>query len=431
MPDKMRPYPRQHRNPKIGSHPDLFGGKTALWKPLSELTEAQLRKLPRSAFWNDEFDDLDEDTQEWIHDHDPDSKDRVRGLVDVFVDRYRWTQEPTSYSMEDVEAEQDYWLGQLDDNEMLERASDYAKRWLDLTYKEWKDAGASDEQIDAAVLEAFRDINNYSYDFVYGSATGMFSTEMQGSIYVDQDEIRAALAGMHPDEIRVALDEIRDETDDVVDLSERELRETRYGYELHDISTGIFFSMSPDLDSVENEIRDILSEEEFVPEHAATPPEDRVVYRFDDDSFVLNLDAAELPDESRALGHCVGDPRHGYVAAVLRKEAAIWSLRTAAGKPKLTIELEIDGYGKPVMVHQVRGKSNRYPGWAAGPPGKSKFKPDEVNKVIEVLEAYGLDPDVQEMRVAIDHMRGIGTWVKSNPRAPEGFDVPWRPYATR
>ncbi len=121
--------------------------------------------------------------------------------------------------------------------------------------------------------------------------------------------------------------------------------------------------------------------------------------------YVARLHTAlDLKRESAALGHCIGDPRHGHPKALATGETQVYSLRTSAGKPKYTIELESAGKhggqrwenveidGTYWFIAQVKGRANRLPGFTAAEGGGSvdtMNKPIDVRLVCEFLLALG------------------------------------------
>lgn len=114
----------------------------------------------------------------------------------------------------------------------------------------------------------------------------------------------------------------------------------------------------------------------YDPDYSLRDPEEELVWTSEDGRFeAYNLKNAEaLVVESLMLGHCVKD----YRTELEKGSLEIYSLRTAKGKRKLTVEYRT----KAKFVAQVRGKANRLVG---GQPGKfhmdypgDKFLPGEV-----------------------------------------------------
>jgi hypothetical protein len=171
-----------------------------------------------------------------------------------------------------------------------------------------------------------------------------------------------------------------------------------------------------DLTKVRPELEKLVGAKD-APEWFDEPPEDRIIYRFDDGFYVVRLVPSEMGVEGDLMRMCVGDPSQGYMRAVLNGDIWILSLRTPAGRPKLTFEVALED-GQPHRIKQIKGKANRLPGWDLGKAprapvrrtelAKQKIKLDEVLKAIEVTEALELDPrDVYDLGPAIMHLRTI------------------------
>lgn len=128
------------------------------------------------------------------------------------------------------------------------------------------------------------------------------------------------------------------------------------------------------------------------------PSTDNIIYRVKHERFpgyyVANLPASALQNESKDMGHCVGNPEQGYIGQVHLGQTQIWSLRKPLGASLLTFEIDLM-QGKPVGVDQIKGKGNRYPGFANKADQKLN-KPKEVEVCVEILEHFGLRPNAVE-----------------------------------
>jgi hypothetical protein len=167
-------------------------------------------------------------------------------------------------------------------------------------------------------------------------------------------------------------------------------------------------------------IREDLGDE---PEEAGKPDErtfeERIIHRYANGSYVLDLKPEELDEEGRVLGMCVGRADMPYKRLVQRGQIAIWSIRTQAGRPKFTIEVELNEKGEPTGFAQVKGKANRQPGFDLGltHPGSDatlrNFKPSEVELIVELCEAVGITPStVSDLKPAmLFYKKGL----KQNP----------------
>src|ERR1044072_8762186 len=94
-------------------------------------------------------------------------------------------------------------------------------------------------------------------------------------------------------------------------------------------------------DAIADEARERVDEDDEPPfeDPADAPPaEERVVYRWEEGFYVLDLLPSEPPEEGKARGMGVGRPDMGYGRAVARGEIKILSVRRPSGKPLFTIE---------------------------------------------------------------------------------------------
>lgn len=146
-----------------------------------------------------------------------------------------------------------------------------------------------------------------------------------------------------------------------------------------------------------------------------TPP--KVVYTDLPDGFrVVELAPHHLREEGRKLGTCIGQQKMGYADALRAGRMQLFSLRTAEGRPKFTIEYEPDRGA----VVQVKGKANRLP-----------KKPYELEMLAQFIEDY-LDDDPRDVAdMAAYKPRKHRTPAQWNPgreaRPHYSFLVPWFP----
>lgn len=403
------------RNPRVGPpQPDIFGGETATYVPLEELTEEQIKGLGRERFSQDEFDNLDEDIQAFIHENDPESKERIEKMVSGFVQRHGWATEPDERSVRDsFEEDFDYSFTTHAD-EMVDLARSHDAQSVGDIMGRFRDEGYTDEQIEDALKEALQDNNNWNYEYFtneYGSA--FFKARTSEQFYMERSDIDEITEGMYPDEIAVALDEINQKTH--LNLDPDDL-EKKYGIEIDNYAEH-FADADPDWEKIENAVADSLSEEEpvAVPEVPETPPEERVIHRFKDGFYVLDLLPKELPAEGKAMGMCVGRADMGYMRAVAKGTMKILSLRRPSGKPLFTIEAAVEKQ-KIETVDQVKGKANRLPGWDLGKEGRGAFKEEEAKKVLELLDVLEIDPTtVDDLKPALQAMKLLPP-KRENPR---------------
>lgn len=157
---------------------------------------------------------------------------------------------------------------------------------------------------------------------------------------------------------------------------------------------------------------------------------------------LVRLPPAALRAEGVAMKHCVGDRSMGYVKAVADGDIEIWSLRRASDmKPRFT--LEVDGAINEVsdpdrranLIHQVKGKANRTPGFAERRSSQVTM-PDEVIFWANVFNRLEIDPyDVEDMRPGMTDMQRMNIFplsvsrfrVQRNaPSQRRSFDEPYR-----
>jgi hypothetical protein len=436
------------RNPRGAPQPDLFGGESATFVAVADLSEAELKALPLDAYTNEELCDLDEgvvefiikrdkpprksfsedryacltaDAQELVRDHDPASTKRVADLQTFFLNRYKWVMEPDEDELfREVEDLFEHYLAEDDLIEQArQRGGDYD---IDDLIESWTADGYSEDQVETAVREALQDQNNWVLErgSEYGRAFYKLGRGEQ-SVYAERSEIDEVLDGMFPDEVEAALDGVNRETD--LDLSDGETTIDRrgltrrghdirgkYGIDIY-VDTNDYVDADPDWDKIEESVKDTLKDRE--PKGGEAKPleldEARVVHRYKDGAYVYNLVPEELPGEGKAMGHCVGRPGMGYGRAVHRGEIAVLSLRTESGRPKFTIEAKLTSDKRLAKnkwgiwdIKQIKGKANRLPGWDLGKEGVGAMKEDEVAKLIELMDALGLRPgDVHDLQPAL------------------------------
>ena len=406
---------RPSRNPYVGApQPTLFGEEQQVFVPAGELDEERLEKTPREYFTQEEFDSLDEEIQERIRENDPASRGRVERMVEEFEKRHKWATEPDEQHIRDsFEDDFDTMMREYAD-ELVDRARRYDRSEIDSIFDTFRGEGYTDDQIEAAFLEALQDNNNYERTYFtdeYGNA--FFKAQANESFYIDRDDLDEILEGMFPDEIEAALKEINRVTD--LSLDADDLRK-RHGIEINDYAQH-WADMDPVWERVHEDVKDHLrgEEPEAVPEVPELPAEERIVHRWPDGFYVLDLLPQELPKEGKNMGMCVGRPDMGYARAVAQGQTKILSLRRPSGKPLFTIEVSVQK-GRISAVHQIKGKANRLPGWDLGKESRGAFKEDEVRRTLELLEKIGIDPtDARDLRPALEHMKALPP-KKENPR---------------
>jgi DNA-binding ferritin-like protein len=146
-------------------------------------------------------------------------------------------------------------------------------------------------------------------------------------------------------------------------------------------------------------------------EVARGPDADDIIYRYAGTNdtiagasaagmYVAELVVQDLKGESKELGHCLGNPKHGHPQLLEEGTTNVYSIRTEAGKSKFSIEQ----YVEDGDISEVKGKANRLPGYE---PGASKMtKPDEVRLVVEFL-MKGLNIPPAEIKYTKDIRPGV------------------------
>jgi len=463
-------------NPKIGEHPDLFErdeeGKPKMTAVRSGplvvggayvegMSRAQVRALPRDAFNEEEWNSLDADDQECILENDPESLARVKELVDAFVEREKRLLEPDEITKQQwIESGSDYfaqWLGEQDEIIDHRGIQEEVEQLTDKLMPEGGESPSPDE-VRGAINEALRDADNYDFHISGNeySREGIFreSVSDHGGIYFDKRDLANLTDPMFADEIEEAVKQINNNTylrikfDDLF---------PKYEFQIDYGDIGYYFVADVNWDKVEAAARETLGEELI--EEAATPPEERIVYRFKDGFYVVDLLSSELKAEGSALGICVGDTQYGYAGAVKRGDTKIFSLRRPSGKPLFTIEAQMHNQDVE-RVRQIKGKGDRLPGWDRDKVkvgGYDAMKKDEVLKALEFLAFLEVDPwEVGDIRPALEatyaakrlktpdqvkqdkmleEIFGAAGGERENPRRrrnsdndrPLGFDSPWTP----
>jgi len=151
---------------------------------------------------------------------------------------------------------------------------------------------------------------------------------------------------------------------------------------------------------------------------ARGPDQDDIVYKYSGTNetiagasskgmYVAKLTPKDLRDESREMGHCIGNRQHGHPQLLEAGKTEVYSIRTEAGKTKFTIEKSLEGG----VVSEVKGKANRLPGYE--PNSGTMTKPDEVRLVVEFLINHlNLTPsqveDTRDIRAGVAALKAQG-----------------------
>ena len=420
----------RRRNFYVGKQPDLFGGESPQFVPLSELSSEQIRKLPRTAFSEDEWDELSYEDAEAIYEKDPESKKVVDRLAKELTRHLSWTIGADNVPWQEASDYMEGWF----DAFIADRADDLAdiadrEGYSEVDEMRAEHPGYTYEQIDTAINAALADTNNYDYRWS-NHREGLYSVEYQPTLYVEGLEMVSWFDGTRipfEDEVERAVERANEDhyydwdADQVWDMISKPTTKGGYykTYESGPLDTDYYAVAEPIWSTIR---ADVEADLENRPRQAVvevleqTPDEDRIVCRFDDGSYVLQLAASQMPAEGRAMRHCIGKRQHKYIGNVEQGYAEAYSLRTSGGRPKFTIYVE-DG-----IVEQVKGKSNRLPGWDLGKVGTSKFKPTEVEHLKSCLQQMGHDPwNVSDMVPGLEGLEGQTPSRRTNPAVHCGF----------
>lgn len=389
------------KNPRYGSHPDLFTVESPYFKGVEEFTEEELVHIPINDFGDNEFNALDEDIQEQIVENDADSKERRDALFDLF-----WMPANDRDYLENNESE---IYVELFHQELAGGRVGVPKDVMEQFRERYPDRNEND--IEEAILDT-----NLWKDSVQSDNYGAHWYYEMGSISgtVDVSDYRHIVSEMAVPDIELELVRKRLWKEKNLDIPVDAFYDRRsIDYEI-DVS-GYYVVFELDEDALWQALADSY-EPEDIDEDVTMPPEERVVYRFKDGFYVLDLLPSELAEEGEIQGICVGDPGMGYRARVKQGTTKIFSLRRPSGKPLFTIEASVKPDDEPVIeeINQIKGKANRLPGWDSKKTGIGEPKFDEVQKVVEFVESIGIDPlEIHDLKPAMLALEG--KLVRKNP----------------
>lgn len=399
--------PRDARDPAYKIRTEAFKrGETPMVVSLDSLTSEQIRELPRAAFSDKEWDELEDDDREWIEDNDEESQARVDALAAPFISRREGLEESARHNTESTAEYFHQWL-----SEQTNLHQEMPRRQLDRLRRFGEEHGVdADDVIDNILADA----SNYTEDVDSDCSGTFWCEELRESVYLDRDDWAGPMDECTEDEIERAIKKINKETDLSVD---RKDLDRKYDYDSDSIDLGIYVTMRVAWESIgemaEEKILELESEEAeaagraleraVVPEIEAKnlprPPQP-VVYEWPDGYTAVDmvtddtevtteetigilrlpvksentkkttvrtrmkegkLAARRLDDEglpifwrgeiamqleSLELAHCVGWANMGYMDGVRDGELKIYSIRRPNnGKPIFTIEAELKDVG--------------------------------------------------------------------------------------
>lgn len=395
---------------------DLFGGET--YAHGEEYDPAVLASMPRLSFSQDEFDALDSDVQEAIHDRDPESA----AVIACLHDELEAALNPAHVQAHEEETAGEYaylfeeWCDSISDRDLLRVIG----RFYSAEMQDLADDGFDQETI----LGALKNYHNYDVEFTNDAHGCVWFQELgdrESSVemsYLLEHVSNLCKRVPLPDEIEVAcggLDDVN--ADDITTLQNVASGKKRYGDISFTVSCEGGLGASPNWERVKEDLGEAVPDLVEIDDRS---DEERVVHRFKNGSYVLDLKADELAAEGKELGMCVGRKDMPYERMLRRGDAKIFSVRTAAGRPKFTIEAAVED-GKVTSVEQVKGKGNRVPGFDRDMNPKT-FKPSEVEMIVEFCEAIGIHPGtVDDLKPALRALQGL----KQNPKHGQAGHCSW------
>jgi hypothetical protein len=430
-----------------GEHPDLFEGDSPMYLDWREMPDHQLVvAASRGRLSDDVIEEIEEEDDELfakVAEADDEAREgRIEPIVKSLRGEAEWFVEYETEG-DGLEGYQDVfqeWLHGADRIELFEEAM-----------KALKEAGREIEFADEYLaMDRLDDVlrdpsafeistsDSYYFDAVYSLHLDYRDWEIDPSFWdfpLKEIEERAFLYGWpRPSDAKLINKEVDNASLSGLDGVLAEM------YEDHDVTSGMSMSVhmgihilwNYDVSMIESDFVEVAEEMggtkplgELI-EKSGKDVDDVVYDDLPDGFYVADLPAEALPMEGRKQGICVGRRDMGYIGRVQREEIKILSLRTAGGKPKFTIEVELDEDGEPIGVEQIKGKANRLPGFAAGAYGELT-KPQEVEMLGKFVEEHlGIDPeDVADLRPG---WKALQAWKESQPRKnpslPDHIPVP-------
>lgn len=376
----------RRRNPVVGRHPDLFTGfgRTDLHVPLHELSDEALARYAEDvgtyAIPDAEWAECSEEQQQVMHEAwepvSEDIKEKFRQEIAKFV------RDQEEYARGDGASDDFHYMHEDLGNLVQDR--------LDSRQGEIGHAveGVDDEFIERhrdEIIEILMDSNNYDEVVDARRGTAVWADREGNTSEIETDELEHfdeyLLLG--PDELEDAAVNVSGDGQRIYDKLRKKHGYLTVGYSLPDLALQL------KVDEVRAAIDELKDDESEPKPEAPGEITDEVVYKVPgpDGFYVADLRPGQLQAEGSSQGICVGQPRYGYGRRVADGEIKIFSLRTHAGRPKFTIEAEIepsesDPKGYVVdNIRQVKGKGNRL-----------ASKPGELEMLAGFVEHLGIDP---------------------------------------
>jgi hypothetical protein len=461
------------------SQPDLFTsfGDTAPYVALEDLSEDQIRALPRKAFSEDEWDELEEDTQEWIYEHDKESKERVETLAKNIVEYVESSRDLDSV-LERSEGDIDYFFE--DEDRLWENHGEFIRDWAEENLGE----GYDEDELKQAAIDV--GLTQHNSEFTATTGGGDVAASCDG-FYLDSSGLDYMMHGEPEeytlDELARAIEkaEEKDESYDGPTVSDQSLepqefwdlihgtpnrwrRTGRATWDYPEISRDScydYYSLVVEWNEEEilNDIRESIDFEPGRPREAYVElaPTERIAATLElsDGAYnIIDLIPGELAKETKKMNHCVGKRQYGYGAKIQEGRIRILSVRPVSGgsiwKRTFTLELNISPPDNTSTINelidesttssiesieQVKGTRNRLPGFAKpGYAGEGQMArattedfagPAEWLNMVEVLDYLGFDPDaVPDMRPGL-RAHELLEEPQENPPQAYYLDVEW------
>ena len=374
--------------------------RTQLLVPLACMTEGQILKTPKGNFSDKEWGELPNDITDKIDDSSHTSQGIVDDLEEELQEMYE-DMDSASQGYDWVGEEIFHWIGEgaaelagyntgqfygreidsSDVSNVLERVLSDSDYWT-AEVEDWN----YEEDDHVKPIERQLIVSRYFVEYAREASAA---------------QIREAIVNVNK---RWPQNEgIEDHLTEGVLSGMSSTKENVWSHELEP-SHAVYWSVE---DSADEAIYEGLEqyahdESQYESDGEPEPEEDRILYRFKDGAYVVRMIPEDLKECGEELGQCIKDAEHGYGDKLKNRDIDLYSLRTASGRPKLTIEIRLDRSGNPKAIGDILGKGNRSAGW-----GSKKVKWMEIQKVGKILELLGFDPAKERsLSKAHSEMRG-------------------------
>ncbi len=452
---------KKRKNPYKSTDPKNTSWRDTYFVPLANLSDEEIESLPRSAFNDEEWEELPHTQQEKIWEH-PESQERVDAFVEYLIDQADAHRNlPEQYIVDFCKEEFHSYLQERAD-ELVDDANDEEVREI-VDFYDGYPAG----QVKRAISRALGDRKNYDYEVGSSGEPAFYTATYHDEEFsVDPDDLikKIRSIGMFQDEFHMAClrlgkkDSVEDAYRNILRLEwpwpsfsgpadeaplyDKTNKDPKnvppqrvIGHLYGNVSVDADVRWDPDWRMIKRDVDNILEQEGALwedfeeddnrPEGDTRPEAERIVHRFPDGFYVLELTPTDMKAEGEEQGHCIGDPGQGFTGAVRNGRGKAWSIRTASGRPKISIFAAI--YPSPDgvlnIIEQVKGKANRLVGWdlrKVGPP--HKVKEHEVVMATAFIESLGTDPFVVG-----DLLPALAAMREANPRWYQALSAKWRP----